>query len=190
MLSQYFRDRKLSDYSLILETSLDCYLRTHEWVHIRREDILDDGVYVALLLGNPERGERVKTGVFQGVVIDAPHLRCAWRKLKSGLKPNELAIKISPDEFMRAWETAKKDLDLKWIGNQHNLRHAGAARDVELNTRTLEQVRRRGRWRAMDSVARYTKTWLLVRARERMSKNDLARGRAIIDALPPRDVAG
>jgi len=44
----------------------------------------------------------------------------------------------------------------------HSLRHSGPARDVLNNTRSLEEIRRRGRWASLKSVQRYTKSHLLI----------------------------
>lgn len=39
----------------------------------------------------------------------------------------------------------------------HQLRHGGASHDFATRSRTLEEVRRRGRWRSWASVRRYEK---------------------------------
>ena len=77
-------------------------------------------------------------------------------------------VPFSQQDFFEAWEQIKKDLKVD-IGPPHDLRHSGAARDVSLGRRSLEEVRRRGRWKSTDSAARYTKTFLLVRARSKIS---------------------
>ena len=71
----------------------------------------------------------------------------------------------------------------------HDLRHSGAARDVAAGTRTLEQVRRRGRWVSMDSVQRYTKTWLLVRQRQRLSPQHRDEGARLLQIRGPRSIS-
>ena len=74
----------------------------------------------------------------------------------------------------------KEKLGLAWIGPPHDLRHSGAARDIEQAVRSLEQVRRRGRWVTLESVQRYTKTWLLVKARAKISELQMKAGKAIL----------
>ena len=47
----------------------------------------------------------------------------------------------------------------EWLGVVHlyQLRHGGASHDYASGLRSLEDVRRRGRWRSWDSVRRYEK---------------------------------
>ena len=40
----------------------------------------------------------------------------------------------------------------------HKLRHTGPANDTLRGTKSLEQIRRRGRWASLKSVERYSKT--------------------------------
>ena len=40
----------------------------------------------------------------------------------------------------------------------HKLRHTGPANDTLRGTKSLEQIRRRGRWATLKSVERYSKT--------------------------------
>ena len=168
-----------TEAALIAETSMDVYFRVGEWAQLRGSDIVDDGEKIAIIMGVASRGERVKTGRNQGVIIDSEVLRAEWRALKKNTLPGDRVFSISPDVFRDQWRAMKRKLGLEWIGPPHDLRHSGAARDVEMGTRSLEQVRRRGRWRIIDSVQRYTKTWLLVRSRERMTNAQRASGLAI-----------
>ena len=48
----------------------------------------------------------------------------------------------------------------------HSARHTGASVDLARNYRTLDQVKRRGRWSADKSVERYAKTgaWIAAEA--------------------------
>jgi hypothetical protein len=59
----------------------------------------------------------------------------------------------------------------------HDLRHAGAANDIEQGRREMEGVRRRGRWRHLTSVQRYGKTHLLVAARRKFGSQVLSEGK-------------
>ena len=188
LIIDYFERRGQKEYASITETSLDAYFRTHEWCKIRGEDIFYDGELVGIALGVQERGERVKTGVNQGVVLDSPYLRSIWASMKQSKLPHELVFASSATGFKQAWEEAKRALHLEWIGPEHRMRHAGAARDIERGTRSLEQIRRRGRWRCLDSVQRYTKTWLLIRARGLMTAAQREAGSAIAARRPPRDI--
>jgi hypothetical protein len=87
------------------------------------------------------------------------------------------------------WSQAAEEAGLGWIGPPHDLRHGGASRDVELQTRSLEHVRRRGRWSVMSSVQRYTKTWLLVRERSKMTNTQLLKAQELLEARPKRCIS-
>jgi integrase len=137
-------------------------------------------------LGIAERGERVKTGHNQGVCFDSLALRAEWRALRASLAPGSKVFPFTADQFRHAWGRAKAATGLDWVGPPHDLRHSGAARDILKELRTLEQVRRRGRWKMLSSVQRYTKTWLLVRNRSRLSPLQLKQGAALIARRGPR----
>ena len=55
------------------------------------------------------------------------------------------------------------DLDVTFSGPPHNIRHSQPSTDAASGRRTLEEIRRRGRWSALSSVQRYTKDFLLCR---------------------------
>ena len=80
-------------------------------------------------------------------------------------------------------------LGLSWVGPPHTLRHSGASRDVATKAKSLEEVRRRGRWSQPKSVQRYTKTHLLTQHLAQVPKSITVHGREItedpVKALQP-----
>ena len=68
-------------------------------------------------------------------------------------------------------------LQLHGVGPPHSLRHSGAAEFVARGG-PLESCRRRGRWSALSSVQRYTKTQVLVESRSRLDEHARARAEA------------
>ena len=69
------------------------------------------------------------------------------------------------------------DLDLSQLNmTPHCLRHGGPSTDRLLNARSLQDVQRRGRWLAMDSVRRYEKHGRLLRQLNRMNWSQLSAG--------------
>ena len=140
-------------------------------------------------MGVAARGERVKTGRNQGVIIDSDILTAEWRALKKNLADGAKIFKTNPDQFRLEWNEMKEKLGLAWVGPPHDLRHSGAARDVEQAVRTLEQVRRRGRRVTLESVQRYTKTWLLVKARSKLTSVQMKAGNAIMSERGGRTLA-
>ena len=180
LIADVMREQGQKLEALIVETSLDVYFRIGEWDQLRREDIIDDGENVGFVLGVAERGERTKTGVNKGVILDSLALRDEWRRRRAELRPGQSVVPFTPDDFRQRWKAAARLVGLSWVGPPHDLRHSGAARDVEGKHRSLEQVRRRGRWKTLESVQRYTKTWMLVRARGRLTTDQLERGQKLI----------
>ena len=62
----------------------------------------------------------------------------------------------------------------------HRLRHTGAATDVYLDRRSLEQARRRGRWAVLSSVERYTKSAQIAADLADLTKLQLQKGREFL----------
>ena len=114
------------------------------------------------------------------MTLDSDTLVNEWRDKKRALRKGEKVFHFGGGDSRKVWNEAKAAEGLDWLGPPHDLRHGGAARDVERKTRELEQVRRRGRWRVLSSVQRYTKTWFLVRERARLTAAQLARAADLI----------
>ena len=100
---------------------------------------------------------------------------------------DEKVFAFSQQDFFKAWNQAKATLGLTFLGPPHELRHVGAARDIEQKTRFLEEVRRRGRW-SMLASQRYTKTWLLVQQRSRVDPKILERGKELVEHRGQREL--
>jgi hypothetical protein len=145
--------------------SYDCYLRTQDAEALLVDDVCDDGVFISLLLSPRARGLKAKTGSDQGVQIDSPLLTAIIRSICRDLRPGERLFPRDRGCINRAWAAALLSLGLRKPRALHVLRHSGASEDVSSSRRDLEQVRRRGRWSQLKSVARYNKTYMLVKSR-------------------------
>ena len=145
--------------------AFDCYLREQDWELMRACDVvMADGV-MAIRLGVQERGERVKTGQEQGVLVDYPGTRDMLRSRVACLKGDEKICPISQTVFRNYWYRACAELKVSEIvGRPHNVRHTGPSYDVWMSYRSLKQVQKRGRWRVDTSVLRYAKTHEYARA--------------------------
>ena len=186
LVAHWFAQSDRHDLDLLVRLIFDCYLRSSDWEKLRKEDIYRSGETVAIILGVSERGEKAKTGPNQGVIVDCPLIAEAlWSKAQA-LQPGAVLFSTSPEAFRQQWTRAKAATGLSWIGPPHDLRHGGASRDVEAGTRSLEQVRRRGRWKILDSVQRYTKTWLLVRERGRLTPQQIVQAEELQQERPSR----
>ena len=121
--------------------------------------------------------------------MDPKILTTEWRDFLIGKKRGSPVFSISQQQFRREWDETKCLLGVPWIGPPHDLRHTGASRDVAEKSRTLEQVRRRGRWQAPGSVARYTKTFWLIKQRARTPNYLLKQGALLMEQRGERQIS-
>ena len=61
----------------------------------------------------------------------------------------------------------------------HSLRHTGPSRDVYVGYRTLNEVKKRGRWKGKEGVERYSKVHIYVKALAHLSLELLERGQKL-----------
>lgn len=81
---------------------------------------------------------------------------------------NAPVFAMSQSAFRQRWRWACGRLGIGHAPPPHSLRHTGPSEDLARRRASLEGVRRRGRWRSMDSVLRYTKTFALTKFKARM----------------------
>ena len=149
----------------MLSVATDGYCRESDLLKLLREDVvLADAGEVVLLFGRSRRGEAAKTGREQGVRLDWPHSETIVRRRCEGLRPKDRVFGVSAAEYTSWWNWAAARVGV--TRPPHSVRHTGAARDLAEGYRSLEQVRRRGRWVSDKSVARYGKTHAWVAATE------------------------
>ena len=115
---------------------------------------------LCLFFGISTRGESSKTSIThsnQSVIVDRPWVGRMFIELAQKRPPNAPIFSVSRETVAR---NVKKACDLLGIETPvlHKLRHTGPANDTLRGTRSLEQVRRRGRWASLKSVERYSKT--------------------------------
>lgn len=121
--------------------SFDCWLREQEWVQLRRGDIaahgpieefLRDGsgpdlIEVALLFGVRERGQNVKTGSNQGVILCLAIAKFVLLHVIRGLGQHEGVFPITAAFYRGQWWSTLRRLGIEWAGPPRNLRHTGQA---------------------------------------------------------------
>lgn len=151
----------------------DGYLRQSDWHLIRREDVHFAQGRVAIVLGDPSRGDTTKTGARQGIIFDYPGSVNLIRKYYDKTRPGDRLFKLNPAQFSRIWRGAAKKLGW-WAGPPHVLRHVGPSYDALVPEgasgpyRTLKQIQVRGRWRTLSGVLRYQKAFMLLKAMARV----------------------
>jgi len=115
---------------------------------------------VCLFFGVSNRGESSITSIHhsnQSVILERPWVARLFLELARKRPPNAPIFSVSRETVAR---NVKRACDLLGIECPvlHKLRHTGPANDTLRGTRSLEQVRRRGRWASLKSVERYSKT--------------------------------
>ena len=160
----------------------DTYGREQDMEQLCGCDIAWDGRTMALLLGASARGESVKTGQNQGVVVRRALVADILLALKENAGENKV-FPIAQERFRRLWHRVLRRLGLGFTGPPHSIRHSGPTEDLARNRASLEAVRRRGRWKSLDSVQRYTKTFALVRFRARAPPETLHRAASVAKNL-------
>ena len=156
----------------------DGYLRLQDSRQLAREDVVASGGVLAATFGVSRRGEVVKTGQNQGVVVNRGSVAAMVWALRNYRRPGDLVFQSPDDLFRRRWTRTQLCLGTP-PSVVHDLRHAGPSEDVLRERRGLGEIRRRGRWRSKKSVMRYTKTHWLVRVRSETPNSVLRAGDAI-----------
>ncbi|CAK0863826.1 unnamed protein product, partial [Prorocentrum cordatum] len=170
----YFFEAGLLDEAIWTLVQCDVYGRGQDMEMLREAGVIWDGRCVGLLFGISARGEEGRTGSNQGVVIRRGTVASLILALK-GVKKNVTGPIFGPKQagFRKEWRRACRSLGMPWAPPPHGLRHSGPSEDVARGRASLEQVRRRGRWKALSSVQRYSKTFALTQLRAKMPKKVL-----------------
>ena len=146
-----------------------CYLRPGELLALRGFQLvppapgLSGGFRWWTLLLHPEELQTPsKTGELDdSLPLDVPELQ--WLtplllELRATVKPLEPLWSFDYVQLRAEFEGALAALGLRHLGaTLYSLRHGGASHDRIVNRRSLEEVAKRGRWRARLSVRRYEK---------------------------------
>ena len=111
-------------------------------------DIVHSGGEYALVFGVSARGETVKTGRDQGAVIEQPWVGRLVMALAERTPVGARIFPLTQEGFRRRWAAALTSLGLPFRP-PHALRHTAAAEAIFQKRLSLEQVRRRGRWKAL-----------------------------------------
>jgi len=171
-----------------IELAADGYLREQDLFQLRYEDVILTDNAATLLLGKGERGEGCKSGRDQGVVLDEPNSIELLQRALAGKQKGDKVFDIGADNYRRYWRKAAKEVlgDSQAAGTPHSARHTGASRDLTEGYRNLEQVMKRGRWKALNSVHRYAKPHAWYAALAALPRQVREQGDLILNARAPR----
>ena len=170
------------DACFAAETQLDGYMREQDWTQLLGEDVATEHLETgfcntALLFGRKHRGESVKTGQEQGVKIESPFLALLLARRAEQVGKKKRIFELTAEAYRRQWRRAADSLGMSWMPPPHSLRHTGPSEDATTGRRTLEDIRRRGRWTQPKSVQRYSKPHALIVHKARLPAELLQKGR-------------
>jgi integrase len=176
----------------------DTYVRPGILSLIRRENVLPPvpGVNVSyrhwsLVLSPKAEGVPTKVGEFDDSLIVGSTGRewvskiteLLWRKSL----PNAFIFQFSLREVEKVFKLATTALSLTSLHvTPHSLRHGGPSHDVYFNIRNLDQVQRRGFWKALSSVRRYEKHACLQRQLNKLTQQQQVAANAASRTVPAR----
>ena len=177
--------------SLSYAINTNGFLREQDVFQAVVSDFFDLGSRVVQSLGDPLRGESVKTGVDQGVEYTEGWIVKMLRAYRRRRKKSDRMFSFSSKRYNRGFQQRLKKFGARPQRGVYVLRHSGAANYVaralreekeEVNA-VLEKGRRRGRWANLKSMQVYTKTHLLARSIASLRPDVLRRGAYLLDNL-------
>ena len=171
------------------------YLRPREAMLLHRGDMVPPVAGVsrhwALLVCPQEREERTKVGAYDdSIALDSPVTAWAlpvWKILAEG-PPDAKVWDFDYRELLTNFKMATWLLGLE--ATPYQLRHSGPSWDRARGLRPLDEVQKRGRWRAMKSVMRYEKHARVAAEMEKLAPDQVAYFRTCEAALAACFVGG
>jgi len=165
----------------------DVYGREQDLEQVTRPDIfidpLDD-TKVALRFGTRSRGLSSKTGSDQAAQIDDPLIARTLARMRRQLKDGEPLFPFSQATMRKAWNEEQRRQGLSQLYKLHSLRHSKPSADAAAGRRSLEEIRRRGRWNQIKSVQRYSRSHALIMDLAGLSSEERASVAQLEDEYP------
>ena len=121
----------------------------------------------------------MKTGQEQGVKVESPFLALLLARRAEQVGQKAHIFELTAEAYRRQWRRAADSLGLPWMPPPHSLRHTGPSEDATSGRRTLEDIRRRGRWTQPKSVQRYSKPHALIVHKARLPAAIMQKGREL-----------
>ena len=166
------------EFGIALVVQFIGYLRPHELLSLTTESLVppsvtEGGKSWAILLFPAGEGRASKTQQFDESVVmdwDLPGLATRLKELKTNRRGSARLWTFDYIKYKEKFNTYVNLADISNLeAHPYAIRHGGASHDCLHGRRTLDAVRARGRWRAENSVRRYTKHARALREVERMT---------------------
>ena len=167
-----------------------CYLRPSELIGIVPESLVPPGLLRhglksswALVLRPFEMGKAAKSGEYdESVMIDRPDLPWLDRYLAALRRqsPKKSVWPFTQAEYAHNLAELIKTANFEALKiDTYSLRHGGASTDSLEKRRTLIEIKRRGRWRADESVRRYEKASIALKQLELLTPQQVKLGKTV-----------
>jgi hypothetical protein len=147
--------------------------RAQDWSRLHVEDVAFSGDTAGIKFG--ARGERAKTGYDQGFDLIGWTFLVNWLRRQCRQRGHGKVFSLSTSAFRHKWKVVVDALQFP-DDPPHVLRHSGASFRYAVLHQSLPEIMRIGRWRALSSVQRYTKSWLCAHFRAAVSDEWLRLG--------------
>ena len=175
--------------ALFTECNIDTYWRQQDGFNLLVEDVVvlkgpsarGRDILVALNFGVARRGERSKTGVDQGVILDRSIIAHRLADHIQGKAPSEKVFRLSRQAYHDIYYDTATSLGVE-VPPPHSLRHCGPSFDAYTHFRTEAEIQRRGRWEALSSVKRYSRPSWYASVLARTPSALIAHGRELLEA--------
>jgi len=179
--------------ALCVLMSFAAYLRPGECHRLKGRDLVPPQPHAGrahrawgLIVNNAEDGRPGKTGVTdEAIMMDkTPWLDSALAALRSIRGETQDLWDFTMDEFRQKFYQAVELLSLdNPRPHLYSLRHGGASRDLLTETRTMAEVKLRGRWQTDKSLRRYGKATRLQAAIAALPAGIFAYGEHVVENL-------
>lgn len=161
------------DVALQIMLHFDCLFRNQDMDQMHKRDVKLLKRLASFTLGDPERGESVKTGVDQGVLLYREWLYSMLKEYYEARPEGKFFMRGEDYDRMYAKYGQRVGAKPK---RSYRLRHSGASHYIFYKILEEETTQRRGRWMHRKSMIPYTKLHLLVCALAEIPEDSLRRG--------------
>lgn len=160
------QNQRLMGLKVLLD--FDTYMRPGESIDIRARQVVPPVVgagpqylWYHVVIREFQEGRPDKIGVFDNsVALDHPQRSWLGEVLfghsKTVNSKDDFLFQFKMEEYRHAFSMAGESLGISGL-HPYQLRHGGAAEDLNSKTREYSSVKARGRWMTDQSVRRYTK---------------------------------
>lgn len=126
-----------------------------------------------------------KTGVFdESILVNDPRLWKALARLRRNRLPKQDLWDFPVEYELHVWKQTIAQLGIDQLQPcRYAMRHGGASADLTTKARTVEAVKRRGRWRSDASLRRYAKESRVLSQLAKVDSSVLRLGESVEEKL-------